>query len=333
MAKKKAATATKSDPKPAALAALGVALEDPAPRVLFGTSKVAGFFTGSGKPVKEAATFCQEQGWLEGTGEFQGSGKAKKELFRVTDKGLQGVISATDPQLLLQRVRTVQAETVTRCQSALNRIREDLPQLDGSATEALRAAETGIESRLRSAASDFEKTLDELRAFAGLQTAAQAVKGAVETTTAEARRTIVAEQARLHDLEARLQHTVTEEQNRLEALANGLAKRLEEVPQQVEARPAEPARPAADWLDEVVRLAAEQRQRNPHQNLSFPEVYREIRKRHPSLTLAEFHDGLRTLYKQRRISLWPYTLALATIDDSENALFLDREVKYYVDLP
>jgi hypothetical protein len=51
------------------------------------------------------------------------------------------------------------------------------------------------------------------------------------------------------------------------------------------------------------------------------------------LTLARFHDGLRTLYKQRRISLWPYTLALATIDDPENALFLDREVKFYVDLP
>jgi hypothetical protein len=87
------------------------------------------------------------------------------------------------------------------------------------------------------------------------------------------------------------------------------------------------------WGDEVVRMAAEQKQRNAFQRLTLPQVFERLRARYPELTLGQFHDGLRRLQDERRIRLGPYTQALATLDDPRNALFLDREVKYYVELP
>jgi len=88
-----------------------------------------------------------------------------------------------------------------------------------------------------------------------------------------------------------------------------------------------------DWFDEVVRLAREQRQRDRYQPPSLPQVYTAIRAKHPALSLGQFHDGLRALRDQGRIRLTPYTRALASIDDPRNALFLDGEVMYYVELP
>ncbi len=90
---------------------------------------------------------------------------------------------------------------------------------------------------------------------------------------------------------------------------------------------------AAAWGDEVVRMAMEQRHRNPFQRLTLPQVFEQLRAKHPHLTLGQFHDGLRRLQDEKRIRLGPFTQALATLDDPRNALFLDREVKYYVELP
>jgi hypothetical protein len=89
--------------------------------------------------------------------------------------------------------------------------------------------------------------------------------------------------------------------------------------------------PRLAWLDAVVRLAQEQRTKNPFQRLTLPQLYAELRQQHPSLNLAEFHGGLRQLHEQGRVRLGPYTQALATLDDPRNALYLDREVKYYVE--
>jgi hypothetical protein len=89
----------------------------------------------------------------------------------------------------------------------------------------------------------------------------------------------------------------------------------------------------AEWLSEVVRLAAEQRQRDRYQALTLPQIYARIVQKRPGLTLGQYHDGLRALREQHRIRLSPYTRALATLDDPRNALFLDGEVMYYVELP
>jgi hypothetical protein len=96
-----------------------------------------------------------------------------------------------------------------------------------------------------------------------------------------------------------------------------------------------PHLPAADraWLDDVVRMTTEQRQRDRYQPLSLPRIYAELRQSRPGLSLGEFHDGLRLLRDQGRLRLVPFTRALATIDDPRNALFLDGEVMYYAEPP
>ncbi|MBM4073338.1 MAG: hypothetical protein FJ271_31110 [Planctomycetes bacterium] len=92
---------------------------------------------------------------------------------------------------------------------------------------------------------------------------------------------------------------------------------------------------AADdqWLEVVLRMAADQRQMNPFQRLTLPQIFERLKGERLNLSLGQFHDGLRRLHQQNRIRLGPFTQALATLDDPRNALYLDREVKYYVELP
>jgi hypothetical protein len=94
-----------------------------------------------------------------------------------------------------------------------------------------------------------------------------------------------------------------------------------------------PSSNSADWLDAAVNLASQQVQRDRYQPLSLPQLYATLKQTRPGLTLGEFHDGLRLLRDRGRIRLAPFTRALATIDDPRNALFLDGEVMYYVELP
>jgi hypothetical protein len=155
---------------------------------------------------------------------------------------------------------------------------------------------------------------------------------------------------KLDTLKADVQNTVAEASRPLEAIRTtlqllqenigGVLNRMkpvdvDELTRKLTAvRPGSP--PAAtleDWGQEVVRLVTEQKQRHAFQRLTLPEVFERLRGRRPDLTLGQFHDGLRRLQDEKRIRLSPYTQALATIDDPRNALFLDREVKFYVELP
>jgi hypothetical protein len=119
-----------------------------------------------------------------------------------------------------------------------------------------------------------------------------------------------------------------------------LAKRfeppnLEELLRRLNSAPAPTVPPSSppDWFEAAVKLAAEQSQRDRYQPLSLPQLYTALRQTRPGLTLGQFHDGLRLLRDQGRIRLAPFTRALATIEDARNALFLDGEVMYYVQLP
>jgi hypothetical protein len=94
-----------------------------------------------------------------------------------------------------------------------------------------------------------------------------------------------------------------------------------------------PAATSAGWLDEVVPFVAAQKRVNSFDRPNLKRVYEHLKQSHPALTLGEFHEGLRALHQQRRIRLDPFTQALATLQDPLHALYLDREVKYYVDLP
>jgi hypothetical protein len=111
---------------------------------------------------------------------------------------------------------------------------------------------------------------------------------------------------------------------------------LEKILQKITSEPSSaPATPAssANWLDDVLKMVTEQRQRDRYQPLALPDVFARLQQARPTITLGQFHDGLRALRDQGRIRLVPFTRALATIDDPRNALFLDGEVMYYVELP
>jgi hypothetical protein len=99
------------------------------------------------------------------------------------------------------------------------------------------------------------------------------------------------------------------------------------------ARPPDGAPPNSDWLEEVISLVRQQRERDRYQPLTLPELYAKLQQARPGLTLGQFHDGLRTLREKGRLRLTPYTRALATLPDPRNALFLDGEVMYYAELP
>jgi hypothetical protein len=256
-----------ADPRALALEALCKAVADPKPKVLFGSAKVPGIFTGSSQVVKRAAQLCLDQHWLEPTGESVGKGKSAKNLFHLTPAGIREALENTEPVILVRNL---------------------LPPLQ--------------ESR---------HTLSTLRdQLAGLTSL-------VETLTQAVSR--LSQKVAVPDVEHLLRQIVAE--------------------QPAAAKPQPPAPPAerrgasADWLDEVVRMVQEQKQRNPFQRLTLSQIYERLKSSRPELTLGRFHDGLRTLQEQRRIQLGPYTQALATLDDARNALYLDREVKYYADLP
>jgi hypothetical protein len=87
----------KADIEQLALEALSRALIDPAPRVLFGSKAKLGIFDGAGQALKQAAQLCLDRGWLEGSGQFEGKGKTRKELFRITTAAAQEAISKSEP--------------------------------------------------------------------------------------------------------------------------------------------------------------------------------------------------------------------------------------------
>ena len=86
-----------------AIAALSRALADPQPKILHGTAKSPGIFIGSATGArKDAANLCLQNGWIEATGHFQVSGRTKKELYRITPKGVHIALDNGETTLLLR---------------------------------------------------------------------------------------------------------------------------------------------------------------------------------------------------------------------------------------
>ena len=78
----------KAVPQQQALEALSRALTDPVAKPLYGSNAKPGIFQGTAQPVKQAAQLSIDQGWLQGTGQFEGKGKSRKELYRITAAGV-----------------------------------------------------------------------------------------------------------------------------------------------------------------------------------------------------------------------------------------------------
>lgn len=263
-----------------ALDRLAALLSDPAGRVLHGGKGIVGVFPGASAAEKAAAQLCLERGWLAPTGEFQGKGRTRKEVYRLTPAGAQAVLARSDPTDLLRSLR------------------DGLEKLDGKVSSAVQEVQARLADALAAMKSAMQAALEPMAAL---------------TTLGDIKQTIALTLERVKPVNA----------------AEILGKLSAPPPPSASSSP----RNADDWHDVVLRLAAEQRQRNPFQRLTLSQLYERLKNERPGLSLGEFHDGLRRLHQEKRIRLGPYTQALATLDDPNNALYLDREVKYYVELP
>ena len=84
------------------------------------------------------------------------------------------------------------------------------------------------------------------------------------------------------------------------------------------------------WKAAVVQMVKDQKRANSFQSLTIRQVYDRVLLLVPDLTLGMFHDGMRGLHKSRQVRLAPYTQALATLPCPLTALYLDNEVKFFV---
>jgi hypothetical protein len=131
----------KISPQQQAIQALAQALGDGAPKVLFGSANKPGIFSGSSQPIKKAAQLCLDERWLEPTGEFEVTGKTRKEKYRVTATGAQVAVERSEPVQLLR-----QALAAT---TALANTQDDLLRQQQTLLAALPKQQALIESALQ----------------------------------------------------------------------------------------------------------------------------------------------------------------------------------------
>jgi hypothetical protein len=174
------------------------------------------------------------------------------------------------------------------------------------------------------------KAIEGIRSLLEVQgTSAEASLAALHEQLASWRDTLQNAEQAIRDQVSGYRQTASVLQRLLERTASEPAA----VPAPAFPASSSPTPPGADWLDEVVHFVSETKRRNSFARPTLPQIYEELKKTRPRLTLGQFHDGLRTLHEQRRVLLGPYSQNTASIPDASNALYLDREVKFYVDLP
>ena len=94
----------KQSPQDVAIQTLSKALVDPRPLPLLGTNAKPGIFIGSSVAVKAAAKLSEESGWVEPTGELQGTGARAKNLFRITQVGINFTLQNSETLTLLREL-------------------------------------------------------------------------------------------------------------------------------------------------------------------------------------------------------------------------------------
>ncbi len=85
----------------------------------------------------------------------------------------------------------------------------------------------------------------------------------------------------------------------------------------------------APWL--VGELAA-WAQSGASEDYPLPELFRQLRRRCPDLSLGKFHDTLRRLQEEGKIYLHPWTGPLYEVPEPPCALLIGHEVDYYASL-
>lgn len=82
----------KTDDKALSLEALSRSMADPTPRPLVGTKAKPGIFVGGTAAIKACAQRAVEQGWIEPSGGWEGQGRTRKPLYRITTAGIVYVL-------------------------------------------------------------------------------------------------------------------------------------------------------------------------------------------------------------------------------------------------
>jgi hypothetical protein len=84
--------------------------------------------------------------------------------------------------------------------------------------------------------------------------------------------------------------------------------------------------PTTDWLADLRAHLADW---DGPGDCPLPELYRRLRAEHPSLTIGQFHDGLRELHDREQVYLHPWTGPLYAMPEPAFALLVGHEVAYY----
>jgi hypothetical protein len=95
-------------------------------------------------------------------------------------------------------------------------------------------------------------------------------------------------------------------------------------------KPAAPPPLAADfWLGNALAFLQQRQSRGALGDCPLPELFREARTIAPTLSIGQFHDGLRTLHTREQIYLHPWTGPLYGLPEPTLALLVGHEVAYY----
>ncbi len=250
---------TPPDPRILAAGVLAGSLADPAPKVLFGTAKLPGFFQGTSAAVKQLAEFCVREKWLEDTGSKTGTAKSAKSLYRLTDSGKQAILSH----------------------------------------------------------NPVSRTLE------GFLAAAKALKEDADQTLGR----IEAEMARLShalDCQARVVREFSSQ-----ATPERIASQLIPGSSSTAARPEASLKVTNASQQITEEIAGKLKGRDFSHAVTLHDLFQNLQKTWPHLTIGQFHDCLRGLKREGRICLAPFTRALTFVAQEAEPLYLGGEVMYY----
>lgn len=290
--------------------------------LLQGTKTAEGFF-GGGVKAKAIANKAIEDGYLEKLPAPADVEKKlqKKEHARLTSKGRELVINEMTPKDAIEQLLPIVDELTKQLQkeqeSTQTSTSVDAPLVKAFTEQFAPALDQVLEQSLQKAHQQFEKTI-ETKLKKPFQEMEKSMNEALST------------------FEAPSEEPTTE---RLRGILQGVQRSLERVSAEIASSIQAPAptessttanQQDGDWHENMVRFVEQRRGDDPNRRFTFTELFEKVRTAHSNLTLPQFHEGLRQLQTAGKIRLYPFTQALATLPDPENALYLDREVKFYV---
>lgn len=69
--------------------------------------------------------------------------------------------------------------------------------------------------------------------------------------------------------------------------------------------------------------------RDSYRPITLPDLYKELKRKWPRLTLGQFQDSVRKSWENKKIDLGSYTRSYGVIARAREAMFVDGDVKYY----